>query len=193
MLTFEVISGNIVISDPSYKIETTSWESGVVKARNGIWITDKLMVGNEIKEICAYNNDAAINDPGLISELFHAPPLPFINGVDSGQLVYFDGKYYRDDNSVNKPSTDESGDQWYRVVSNITNSKEQFGVLPNGVASITGYGDGAYVTQAIFDKDKLCIGLRTEFIKDKYLEDDDDWWNIDDDDPESEEEEEEKE
>jgi hypothetical protein len=192
MLTFEVISGEMVISDPCYTIETTSWEFGVINARNGIWITDKFMVGNDIKEICAYNNDAAINDPGLLSDLFNAPPLPFINSVDSAQLVYFDRQYYRNDQSINTQSKDDSGELWYEALCDITNSKEAFGVLPNGVVTMTGRGDGAYVTQAIFDKDKLCIGLRTEFIKDKYIEDDDDWWETSDETPEPEDDEDEE-
>ena len=37
--------------------------------------------------------------------------------------------------------------------------------------------DGSYNTQAIFNEDGECIGLRTVFIEDDYNDDEDDWWN----------------
>jgi len=186
MLTFEVVSGEIVISDPCYSIEPPTWCAGTVKAKNGTWgvyyQTDDR--GDHITEIWAYSLDAAVNRPHIPDELTQAPPLPFINGVDSGQLGYFDRSHYRNDDSAKELAkydfgegyNSQPGDEWYRAMCEITLSNESFGVTPHGVVSSSGFGDGSYKTQGIFNEDGECIGLRTVFIEQDYADDEEDWW-----------------
>jgi len=187
MLTFEVTSGELVISDPCYEVPT--WCAGTVKAKNGTWGVDYETddMGDRIKEIWAYSLDAAINRPHIPDELPQAPPLPFINGVDSGQLGYFDRSHYRNDDSAKDlPKHEfggdfdrEVGDEWYRAACALTLSDDQLGVMPFGFVSCSGWGDGSYNTQGIFDEEGNCIGLRTVFIGDDNNDDEDDWWDDD--------------
>ena len=185
MQTFEVTSGELVVSDPCYEVST--WCAGTVKAKNGTWgvnyeTTDD---GSRIKEIWAYSMEAAVNRPHIVDELPGAAPLPFINGVDSGQLGYFDRTHYRNNDSAKDLAKQdfgegydrEPGDEWYRAACAITLSPESFGVMPHGVVSSSGWGDGSYKTQGIFNEDGECIGLRTVFIEDDYDDDEDDFWN----------------
>jgi hypothetical protein len=197
MHLFEVTSGELVISDPCYA--AAIWCAGTVKAKNGTWGADYNITDDghdRIKEIWAFNIDAAVNRPHIVGELPQAPPLPFINGVDSGQLGYFDRKHYRNNESAKDlPKHNfgdnwdkEPGDEWYRAVCVLTLSNESFGVIPHGVASSSGWGDGSYNTQGIFNDDGECIALRTMFIEDDYSDDEDDWWGAEET-PEDEEEE----
>lgn len=196
MHLFEVVSGELVISDPCYEVPT--WCAGTVKAKNGTWSAyyDTDDTGHRIKEIWAYNIEAAINRPRIVDELPQAPPLPFINGVDSGQLGYFDRTHYRnDDCATNMLKRDfgegydrQPGDAWYRAVCHITLTDESFGVMPYGVVSSSGWGDGSYNTQGVFNDEGECIGLYTQFIEDDNTDDEDDWWN-EEETPEEEEEE----
>jgi Protein of unknown function (DUF4241) len=194
MLTFEVTSGELVISDPCYEVPT--WCAGTVKAKNGTWGVDYQTddMGDRITEIWAYSLDAAVNRPHIPDELPQAPPLPFINGVDSGQLGYFDRNHYRNNDSARELAKHdfgegydrEPGDEWYRAACAITLSSESFGVMPHGVVSSSGWGDGSYNTQGIFNEDGECIGLRTVFIEEDYTDDEDDWWNDEEETPEEE-------
>jgi hypothetical protein len=147
---FEVKSGVMVCSDPCYSLDT--WCMGIVEnVKNGTWLasietSDEGDWGVIIATLEVRHNDFKDTNLKFVDEL------PFTGGVDSGQFGFFDKEFYRNDESAKDLpkygfSSDfdkESGDIWYRACCDLTLGKERWGVLPNGVVSSSGYGDGSY-------------------------------------------------
>jgi len=147
---FEVKSGVMVCSDPCYSLDT--WCMGIVEnVKNGTWLSsietsDEGDWGVRIATLEVRHNDFKDTNLKFVDEL------PFTGGVDSGQFGFFDKEFYRNDESAKDLpkygfSSDfdkKSGDIWYRACCDLTLGKEQWGVLPNGVVSSSGYGDGSY-------------------------------------------------
>ena len=170
MKKFEITSGTMVISDPCYKIPT--WCQGVVeRVKNGTWVADveKMQTWGERVSVLFAFNEQALEDTlknGWGKEL------NFDFGVDSGQLGFFDLEHYQNDiSAVDLPKEDfgvdydvESGDSWYRSVCSLTLSSEQWGVLPFGVASSSGYGDGSYPVFAVTNEYDEYVGFMAIFI-----------------------------
>ena len=184
MNTFEVKSGKLILSDPSYEYPT--WCQGVVKAKNGKWDTRIIESKGRVATIAAFNIESAMSIPKLMDKLSKAPAIPFIGGVDSGQFGYFDFNTYRDDASVNglpiyswgnEYDTNEVGDIFYRACCDIT-INDTHGVLPNGFVSTSGYGDGSYTTFGLADENGEYYALITHFIfsdeEDMYEDEDED-------------------
>lgn len=177
MKTFEVKSGRLVLSDPCYEYPT--WCQGVVNAKNGKWDTRVIMQNDRVASIMAFHIESAINNPKLMDNLFKAPSIPFIGGVDSGQFGYFDFDSYRNDKLVEglptfggKWAVTEDGDIFYRVCCNLTLT-ENYGLLPNGFVSSSGYGDGSYTTFGLADENGNYYALITHFIFDDNDDNDD--------------------
>ena len=184
MKKFLVSSGKMVISDPCYSIPT--WCQGIINnVKNGVWVADVEKVqswGERVSILFAHHEDNPYEGDSLLNG--YGEELPFSFGVDSGQLGFFDHDHYRDDNSANDlPKYDfgddydiEIGDAWYRAVCNITLDTEQWGVLPFGVVSSSGYGDGTYSVFAVTNAQDEYVGFMVVFIGD----DDDEEFDDDD-------------
>jgi hypothetical protein len=182
MEKFLVSSGKMVISDPCYTIPT--WCQGVIEnVKNGVWVADVEKVqtwGERVSVLFAHHEDNTIELDRLLNG--YGQQLPFTFGVDSGQLGFFDFDHYRKDGSVvDLPKYDfgddydvTDGDVWYRAVCNITLDSEQWGVLPFGVVSSSGYGDGSYRVFGVTDEQTDYVGFIVIFISDEDIEDEDD-------------------
>ena len=146
---FEVKSGVMVCSDPCYSLDT--WCMGIVEnVKNGTWLSsietsDEGDWGVRIATLEVRHNDFKDTNLKFVDELL------FTGGVDSGQFGFFDKEFYRNDESAKdlpkydfSSDFDKSGDIWYLACCDLTLGKEQWGVLPNGVVSSSGYGDGSY-------------------------------------------------
>jgi len=146
---FEVKSGVMVCSDPCYSLDT--WCMGIVEnVKNGTWLasietSDEGDWGVRIATLEVRHNDFKDTNLKFVDEL------SFTGGVDSGQFGFFDKEFYRNDESAKdlpkygfSSDFDKSGDIWYLACCDLTLGKEQWGVLPNGVVSSSGYGDGSY-------------------------------------------------
>jgi hypothetical protein len=182
---FEVVSGKMILSDPCYTLGT--WCQGVVEnVKNGEWIgiaetTNQGSWGDRISMLLSMNVDAMEKNPNLEQELITSgEPLPFDGGVDSGQFGHFDFDNYRKDelaiNLVKAFEDDystEVGDEWYRACCEITIHRN-FGVMPFGIVSSSGFGDGAYTTYGIKDDSGQYVGFMTIFIDDEDQDQDDD-------------------
>lgn len=184
MQKFEVTSGKMVLSDPCYKIPT--WCQGVVdRVKNGTWVTevnktDQGSWGERVSYLVAFNEQALKENPALEETLVNGwgKQLPFNFGVDSGQFGFFDNEHYRNDKSATDLTKydfgdtydQESGDSWYRAVANLTLADEQWGVLPFGVVSSSGFGDGSYSVFAVVNEYDEYVGFMAVFIN----EDDED-------------------
>ena len=175
---FKIKSGKIVASDPCYT--AGEWCQGTIPAKNGDWeVYVETETNGRIKNISAWNIEAATNNTSLPNEVYTAGELPFVFGVDSGQFGYFDADSYRNDNAVgNIPLADwfeieKDGDKFYSICCNATCSTDNYGVFPFGIVSSSGYGDGSYQTTGITDKDGNYIALATVFIEDRENDYDD--------------------
>jgi hypothetical protein len=180
---FKIESGEMVLSDPCYEIPT--WCQGIVKVANGLWETDieRNSFGDRIARLWAYNLEAAINDPKIIHRIEegNGSPIPFSAGVDSGQFGFFDRVHYRNDESSKElPKQDfgdnwdrQDGDSWYRACCELTLGEDSWGVLPFGVVSTSGYGDGSYMVVGIKNSNSEYIAIGITFISENDDEDDD--------------------
>jgi hypothetical protein len=190
---FEVTSGKMVLSDPCYKLGT--WCQGVIdNVKNGTWVgiieqSDEGACGSRNSILISLNVEAMKKNPRLETQLMGGGELlGFDGGVDSGQFGHFDfANYRKDELAVDLPkafeddyATDE-GDEWYRAVCAVTlTTDDAFGVVPFGVVSESGFGDGSYDTHGIKDENGEYVGFMTVFIGDEENEDDDEWLDDED-------------
>jgi hypothetical protein len=184
-----ILGSTAIVTDPCYKIPT--WCQHIVdnvlpgeyivdveKSNQGGW-------GSRISELsCIHENH--INDYLTYKES------ESIIGVDSGQAGIFDIRSYRNDEQSKSYGiednfgyrSEEDGDEWYGIITNLTLGDDQWGTFSHGVVSSSGYGDGAY-TLLLAEVDGKVVGLKIIFIDDEDLDEDDfDGYNEDDDEPE---------
>lgn len=175
---FEVTSGKLVCSDPCYSIPT--WCQGIVEnVKNGVWgaeinLSDQQDWGMRVASLFVCNEDSFAKDNTIGEKIFNDEPMNFAAGVDSGQFGFFDFAHYRNDESAKalelyKFSDDydrEEGDTWYRACCNLTLGDEQWGVLPNGVVSSSGFGDGSYDVYGYKDAYGEYVAFAVVFIYD---------------------------
>jgi len=161
---FEIESGEILINDPCYYHDEYKLGSGVgIKAKKGIWKSHIIKVykklwGRRITVLyaCHENYKAEIGKPGWIA-------LEVGTGVDSGQAGIFDLKYFNDSSIINekieKPLTGDN--EWYDLCCNRTLDTEfNAGIIPFGVVSSSGFGDGYYPAFARFENDEaICVAI----------------------------------
>ena len=186
---FNVTSGKMVCSDPCYELDTWclgvidnvkngKWEAGIETSNEGSW-------GQRISYLWVYNVEAVINNPSIRNQIeaFGGHTLPFSFGVDSGQFGFFDFANYRNDESAkdlkkydfggdfNSPK--ENGEEWYRACCELTLGTENWGVIPFGAVSSSGYGDGSYEVRGIKDANGEYVAFCVEYIGQDDDEDDD--------------------
>ena len=180
---FEITSGKLVCSDLCYSIPT--WCQGIVEnVKNGVWgaeinLSDEGDWGMRIADLFVCNEDSFAKDNTIGEKIFNDEPMNFNAGVDSGQFGFFDFAHYRNDESAKDLKKYEfgdnydieEGDAWYRACSDLTLGDEQWGVLPNGVVSSSGFGDGSYDVFGYKDENGEYVAFAVVFI---YSDDDDD-------------------
>ena len=142
---FEVVSGRLAVSDPCY--DTDVWCRGELEnVMNGIWHATAVEVytgswGRRIARLIA------VHENYMDEKMSKGRCAGFEVGVDSGQAGLFDASHYRDDSVIPNPKpmlTEEPAAVWYKRCCDITLSPPCAGVLPYGVVSSSGYGDGGY-------------------------------------------------
>ena len=182
---FEVTSGKMVLSDPCYELGT--WCQGVAEnVKNGTWVgvleqSDEGAWGVRNSILISMNVEAMKKNPLLERELMSSGDLINWGGVDSGQFGHFDyANYRKDENAIDVPKVwedeweSQEGDKFYRACCYQTlETEDSFGVVPFGVLSSSGYGDGSYPTYGIKDENGEWVGFMTIFIGD---EDEDNEW-----------------
>lgn len=165
---FEVVSGKIMVSDPCYEIGT--WCQGTLKnVRAGIWkgyilVSDEGDWGHRVSELIAMC-DGSDGSRWM-------PETGFQVGVDSGQAGIFDVTYYRDESvvlDVERISEEiiNPDDPWYSICCDRTLSDNSAGVIPFGVVSSSGFGDGSYRCYTTKDESGVTVGIRIVFIDDE--------------------------
>lgn len=167
MPVFTINSGKIRVSDPCY--DKDDYLGGVVlDAKNGEWVASIDMDdvgsgwGERITKLTAeYNGPVKIVGNHCASI-----------GVDSGQAGVFDFDSYKDNNLVKgvtrvHEETICEDEPWYSICCDRTLSKHQWGVIPNGVVSTSGYGDGWYNVDCFLDKNGDVVRVEIIFIGDE--------------------------
>lgn len=144
--TFEMVSDEMAVSDPCYDTDVWCrgelsnvlpgmWEASIIKRDEGEW-------GQRVARLIAVHEDYADSD---IEATENAE---FEVGVDSGQAGLFDCKHYRDDRVIagSEKAIDKNdpGALWYMHCCHITLTQMAAGVMPYGVVSSSGFGDGSY-------------------------------------------------
>lgn len=178
---FEIKSGKVVLSDPCYELGT--WCQGVINnVKNGEWCAEATHVeswGRRVASLVSYHKDYPTTANDVMAD---GKILNFDGGVDSGQFGHFDFDGYRDDNSIigvpricPEPENIICEDEpWYSMCCDRTIGGDGFGVLPLGVVSSSGYGDGSYDTFGIMNENGEYVAFATIFITDADMEDDSD-------------------
>jgi hypothetical protein len=183
MKEFEVTSGKIVCSDPCYTTDT--WCMGIVdNVANGTWVAsvDKRDMddwGERIAVLWIANKEQMAKNPKIAWEVLAEEPFAFTGGVDSGQFGFFDFDDYRNDESAKDLKKyefgadydREEGDKWYRACADLTLGSESWGVLPKGVVSSSGFGDGSYEVFGYKDAYDKYVAFAVVFIEELGDED----------------------
>lgn len=143
--SFEMVSGQLAVSDPCYDPDV--WCRGeLTNAANGVWNASIVTHncgewGQRVAKL------TIVHESYDESQNLTRQKAPFEVGVDSGQAGFFDTVHYQDPSVIPdaKPApADDPSEPWYQYCCDITLSSIRAGVLPFGVVSSSGYGDGGY-------------------------------------------------
>lgn len=174
--TFELTGPVLRVSDPCYdrdvwccgtieNCKPGSWETAVLMQDEGDWgIRNAILVARHEEggpELEAFRK--VLNGKDKTWQ-----ECPFEVGVDSGQAGIFDDKHYQD-NSVfdGMPAAEFDPDNsWYSHCCDITMSPLGAGVLPFGVVSSSGYGDGGYAALKHIGQDGRTDSVFIVFLDD---------------------------
>jgi len=168
---FLVLSGKLAVSDPCYDTDVKyrgelenvmngTWHASAVEMQTGSW-------GRRIARLIAVHENYADE------KMSKGQCVGFEVGVDSGQAGLFDASHYRDDSVIPNAKPvfhEEPAAIWYKHCCDITLSPLSAGVLPYGVVSSSGYGDGGYDCFICRNEYGQIIRAEIEFIPE---EDDD--------------------
>lgn len=151
--SFELTGTVMRVSDPCYTRDVWccgtvenclpgTWDAAILTKDEGPW-------GNRITVLSARHSSGpkhtAINR-AMCNGTHRWETCEFEVGVDSGQAGIFDEAHYKDDSIFNsglQPKSDY-GERWYSYCCDLTLSRLRAGILPFGVVSTSGYGDGGY-------------------------------------------------
>lgn len=189
--TFTLESGVMRISDPCYKKDV--WCTGIIpNCRTGRWeavtayYNDGLF-GRRVSMLAARAVDSSASFD-LLDELGDLAVGDFDVGVDSGQAgMYDDATYGLDSIAESLPTPPdkiygtEPGSLWYSCCCEATDTEIRADVLPNGVVSRSGFGDGGYTAFYHIGQDKKVDLIAIQYI-DEEMEDAQEEDNVDDED-----------
>lgn len=184
--TFKVESGALRVTDPCYEMDTLC--AGTLEnVKNGTWFAHA-KYGDQGRVASLNIRHADYGDPTYVGTW---DKTDIDVGVDSGQAGFFDLTQYADAVS-DKGNWIQQGPkflEFYDKVCGLTikqSSTDQFGVVPFGVVSSTGWGDGSYHCYVLRDKDNgLLVAAQIVFLGGED-EDDEDEENYDYEDDEEE-------
>ena len=130
-----------------YEVEPGEWIGT-------IHIRDEFNWGHRVKWLCLARNQATLDPREELRSV----------GVDSGQM----GIYVIGDD---RPDTEHAD---YDKICDLTLGEMAAGLLPYGVVSSSGFGDGQYEVYGRRNKDDLLTSIMVEFIPDENRDDIDD-------------------
>ena len=149
---FELKGSVLRISDPCYERDVWccgtidncvpgTWQAAVLVKDEGEWGDRVAVLAARYAETGPkFNgiNRAKCNGTG---QWHHAE---FEVGVDSGQAGIFDDDHYQKDSDFPNDPANDFGSRWYSSCCDVTLGRMKAGMIPYGVVSSSGYGDGGY-------------------------------------------------
>ena len=171
------LGNKVMISDPCYG--TNTWCQGVLEnIRAGFWdayikTSDEGEWGIRVSELIAINLDYNNEYDELKSEDINELQ-EFTVGVDSGTAGIFDYDYYckyHNENGVDDKWYDNQICNQFFPIYAIDSYENSVFTEFNGVASITGYGDGGYDCYVARNNEGEIIGIKIVYISDVVNED----------------------
>ena len=159
--TFEVTSNKLLVGDPCYDYDSDDSDGwfdllSTIEVDNGTWHAYAYEgKSTNVCKIVIHRDNIQLDD------IFFSEVKMACVGVDSGQAGFFDLKNYKDDFLVGNSkimdfSMTDKGAKWYNMCCYITiKSKICGGIVPYGVVSQSGYGDGYYNVFPGYHKDNF--------------------------------------
>lgn len=177
--TFQIENG-VVISDPCYEFNVDEYKKGLDIMK--YFPKQYVMIG-EWNGYVKYDDESGrvailrTSHSSITDEETNNMEWQLCKGtlgVDSGQLGVFDSKYFKDDNIVGDyplakyiTNLNEKGQRFYAMCCQQTydekNPKKRAGIIPFGVVSSSGYGDGCY-NYSVIKKNGIICGFEIVFI-----------------------------
>jgi hypothetical protein len=146
--SFTIRSGMIACTDPCYQYpdvmepaENGKWMAHVEKSDCGDW-------GVRVKKILVHHK--SFSPIGIRYKIEKK-----IIGVDSGQAGVFDASVYNN-----------YDDSFYDRCCRTTLTNEQFGYIPKGFVTSSGFGDGGYQC-LVYKKNGNTVAIEVTFIEDE--------------------------
>lgn len=173
--TFEVKSGAMIVTDPSYDIGK-HYQGMFLNVQKGTW--------NASVEQTSENNENHYNKEIQIMADSISPHTVYFweevwgqtIGVDSGMVGFFDLESYQkvkineDGEQMERDVTiiEHNAKQWYQTCCDQRNSSNQAGIVDTyGVVTASGHGDGVYPLAVAKKADGTIIGFRLQFIEEE--------------------------
>ena len=168
-------SGKLIAIDPTYETDVLS-DPGcakLVRCEKGQWNASVLLkdfTGASKFENCELEIvHQSIQNSSLLQWKLESVDIC----VDTGQVGFFDIEKYRNLEYLSlkdvkwsfdgKPAIKE--DLWYSYCCELTSSKDLAGVIPGGVVSAAGRGDGSYSLYSGTHESSAIVGLKLIFIR----------------------------
>ena len=171
--TFELESGELIVSDPCYHSdsELSSLHGRLSHAKNGRWQARvKKAVAGDWGNRCI---ELIINHETSYADISSWNKTEALIGVDSGQTGFFDVQHFGESADVPKGFEAEKDlidptDLWYSLCCRQTLSELGAGVVPFGVVSSSGLGDGGYELYS-HEVNGKTVAARLVFISNEEL------------------------
>jgi len=167
---FQIESGKVFVSDPCYDLDT--WCAKVVEnVKNGTWLAKVETMqtwGERVSKLVCYHQSIGYPER-LLFEKVEADI-----GVDSGQAGIFDLNHFKKDSDVDGLPRESKEiirkeEPWYSYCCDRTLSK-MAGVIPFGVVSSSGLGDGSYNLEVAKRGDEV-VGMQVTFLEEEDYDD----------------------
>jgi hypothetical protein len=154
---FMVESGEILVCDPCY--DDAEHMHITLPAHNGKWWTSIERYEDRISRLYAVLDK---------TQLILTPRDVGVAGVDSGQMGIYDKPYFNNQDKVEGGIANFK--DWYLMCCDRTLGDVGAGLIPHGVVSSSGWGDGAYQVRADYCGRKI-IYVEIIFIDESWKED----------------------
>jgi hypothetical protein len=162
--SFEIESGKAFVSDPCYDLDT--WCAKVVEnVKNGTWLAQIETMktwGERVSKLTCFHESVRV------PEYLAFAMIDADIGVDSGQAGIFDVNHFKRDLDViglprEYKETIREEEPWYSYCCDRTLSK-MADVIPFGVVSSSGLGDGSYRLEVAKKSDEV-VGMQVTFLE----------------------------
>ena len=169
--SFYVNSGSLIISDPCYGYPGSGRQAYLENVRRGEWSTLVRKMEFDGWGMRVTSIEAFFGENAHVLERDWDPWEESVD-VDGGNAGIFDTQVFRNDFAGVSHDLDTKftpGELWYDMCLSVTNSFRCAGVIPGGVVSRSGFGDGSYQCYIGREVGEV-VRVRLVFITDEEIE-----------------------